>query len=72
MCEHKQFYIEGKVARLTESDDSEIVIGYHADIKIICIECHSPFQFIGLPGGYSPSYPTVNFDSTKMRVPIKP
>ncbi len=71
MCEHNQFYVKANVARLTDGDNGPVT-GYSADIEIICIECHTKFEFIGMPGGYSPKQPMVNFDGTKARMPIKP
>lgn len=72
MCEHKNFFAKVDVTRLTESDESDVVTGYTADIRIKCDECGLPFQFIGLPGGYSPAQPMCSFDAQEMRAPIKP
>lgn len=72
MCEHKIFKAQVNVARLTESDESEVVTGYRADIEITCAECFMPFVFVGVPGGYSPGYPTVNVEGDELRVPIRP
>ena len=71
-CKHLNFKVEANVARLTESEESDVVTGYRADIEIHCMDCFMPFQFVGLPGGYNPVCPTVNFDSTELRLPIKP
>jgi hypothetical protein len=72
MCDHRNFKAEVQVGRLTDSNDESKVTGYTADIQIHCADCFMPFQFIGVPGGYSPSQPMVNFDSTELRAPIKP
>lgn len=73
MCKHEQFYVEAKVARLTETEEPDAsVTGHSANIKIVCIQCHKYFRFIGVPGGYSPSRPMVNFDETELRAPIEP
>ena len=71
-CKHINFISHTSVARLTDQDDEEKIIGYSANIKIRCIHCGIPFEFIGVPGGYSPGQPMVNFDSTELRAPIKP
>lgn len=71
-CKHKIFNVEAKVARLTESDDSDFVTGYHMDVTVICAQCFKPFRFVGLPSGYSPSYPTVDVEEITARMPIEP
>lgn len=71
-CQHKIFNVEAKVARLTESDESDVVTGYHMDITVICAQCLKPFKFVGLPGGYSPGYPTVDVEEITARIPIAP
>ena len=71
-CQHKRFECRCSVTRLTDEENSEKVSGYSADIKISCVDCGIPFEFIGVPGGYSPVQPMVNFDCTELRAPIKP
>lgn len=70
MCEHLNFKVEAKVGRLT--DESGKVTNYTCDLEVHCADCYHPFEFIGLPGGVNPSFPTVNFDNTELRAPIKP
>lgn len=70
-CQHEQFECMAKVGRLTDGDNGPVA-GYTADIRIRCIQCGIPFEFIGVPGGYSPAQPMVNFDATELRAPIKP
>jgi hypothetical protein len=72
MCDHHQFYAEVSVARLTETEESEKVTGFRADVKIRCVECQQEFEFIGVPQGYHVSSPTINIDGTELRLPIKP
>jgi hypothetical protein len=71
MCQHEQFEVMAKVVRLTDGDNGPVT-GYTADIRIKCVQCEMPFEFIGVPGGYSPSQPMVNFDGTELRAPIRP
>jgi len=72
MCEHKNFEADVKVARLQESETSTVIVGYSADLKIKCRDCHMKFEFIGVEAGSSPFHPMVSVDSTEMRIPIKP
>lgn len=70
-CQHFNFVGSVRVGRLTDGDDGP-VNGYTADIKIKCHDCGLPFEFIGVPGGYSPGQPMCNFDATELRAPIRP
>ena len=69
-CEHKNFKSITKVGRIT--NDAGEVYRYTADIEIHCEDCMMPFQFVGLPNGLSPNYPTANIEGTELRQPIKP
>lgn len=70
-CKHLNFETQTRVARLTDGDDGPVT-GYSAEIRIRCVDCQHPFEFIGVPGGYSPGQPMVNFDGTELRAPIRP
>ncbi len=65
-CEHKDFEAKVTVNRL------EDVKRYAADVAIACRVCGVSFQFLGLPGGLHPDYPTVSVDGTEARLPIAP
>jgi hypothetical protein len=70
-CAHEGFKAQCNVTRLTEVEGGPVT-GYRADLEISCDNCGKPFIFPGIPGGYTPSYPTVNVDQTELRIPIKP
>ena len=61
-----------KVGRLHEEGNPDKITGYTLDVIVNCSDCGLPFEFIGIPGGYSPAQPMVNFDATELRAPIKP
>ena len=65
-CEHNDFEASVTVNRL------EDVKRFAADVHIKCRECGKPFQFLGLPGGLAPDYPTTSVDGTEARLPITP
>lgn len=71
-CKHFNFKVAAKVGRLHEEGNPDKITGYMLDIVVCCIDCGLPFEFIGVPGGYSPAQPMVNFDATQLRAPIKP
>lgn len=71
MCEHFNFYVAAKVARLTDGDDGPVV-GFMAELKVYCQDCGMPFEFIGLQGGYSNYSPRVSPDNIELRAPIRP
>ena len=70
-CAHFEFEAHCDVARLSETDGGPIT-GYSVGVKIVCHQCKMAFKFIGLPGGSSPSFPTVSIDNTEARMPIGP
>lgn len=71
-CQHMVFMCNAKMTRLAESETSEKIVGYRADIKVHCGECGQPFEWIGLPGGFNPAFPTVSLDGFEMWAPIRP
>ena len=71
-CKHLSFETGTKVARLHEDGKPEPITGYMLDLIIRCRDCGLPFEFIGVPGGYSPAQPMANFDNTELRIPIRP
>lgn len=69
MCKHEKFVTESKITRLHDEGKED---EFRADISIHCAECLKPFEFVGLPLGYSSNFPTANLDRTELRTPIKP
>lgn len=70
-CEHFNFETKVRIARLTDTEEGPVT-GFSANIRIQCIDCGHPFEFIGVLGGYSPTQPMVNFDGSELRAPIRP
>lgn len=58
--------MKAEVARLTD------VGAFHVDIKLWCRDCGMPFEWVGLPNGFSHYQPTVSIDGQEMRAPIVP
>ncbi len=71
-CKHLNFIAKNVVARLMDDDDPEKTIGYSMNVSVKCADCGLPFEFVGMPGGYSPRQPMVNLDATEARIPICP
>jgi len=71
-CAHENFTATVKVNRLTKSDSDPTVIAHSADIRINCVECGLPFEFIGVDAGMMPSKPMVSVDAQELRAPIRP
>lgn len=72
ICKHEKFHAHASIHRLKDSEQSEEITGWHADIKINCDECGMAFEFIGVPAGLNFNCPTVNLDFTELRIPIRP
>ena len=70
-CKHENFKADVKVNRHTDSDISDKIVGFSADIKIVCSDCLSSFMFMGCPAGVSNSKATVDISGTELRIPIK-
>lgn len=71
-CKHFNFQSNARVGRLTDSDNSDEITGFTCDFKVVCIDCDTPFEFIGVSCGVSFTKPMANFDFTELRVPIRP
>lgn len=65
-CKHESFVCEVMVNRI------EDVGRFHADVRVVCDQCKTPFRFIGLPAGLDYNSPTVSVDATEARMPIAP
>ena len=65
-CEHKEFKAQVNVIRL---EDSKRFI---AEIHIHCVECGTPFQFMGLPLGVNYEGAAMEVDGLEARLAIAP
>jgi hypothetical protein len=63
-CEHKTFSAQCAVARV--EDIGRFVL----EVKISCMGCGTPFQFIGIPPGLSYESPTVSVDGLEAHLPV--
>ena len=70
-CEHKQFSAIVEVNLLTKGDDGP-VHGYLAEIRITCVECGQPFEFVGVEAGLMMDKPMASVDAQQLRAPIRP
>lgn len=76
-CKHEQFRIGADIGSiLKDGQDStnpnEEPAYYSASIKVSCSHCGDPFEFVGLPFGFSPYRPTVSIDSQTLSVSVMP
>lgn len=71
-CKHMNFRVDVAVGRLTESETSDVVVSFSADVHIKCADCGQPFEFIGLPMGMAHFEPRCSVDGLEARMPIKP
>lgn len=65
-CEHKKFDAQVNIIRLEDSGK------FMAEVKVKCVECNTPFQFLGMPMGLSFTKPMVEVLATEARLPIQP
>lgn len=70
-CLHEHWQASAKVIRLTDSEDGPIT-GWTVELEVTCQDCLTYMQWLGLPGGSSPTYPTVNPTAVELRLPCRP
>ena len=71
-CAHMNFHADVVVGRIQAGESDATIIGYSADVCIKCADCGLPFEFVGLPMGYSPIQPMCSVDGQEARMPIMP
>jgi hypothetical protein len=70
-CQHENFSATVKVNRLTDEGGGP-VIGYMAEITVICGLCKTPFQFLGLEPGIDMHGARVSLDGLEANLAIVP
>lgn len=65
-CPHEHFEAHVIVNRLEDTG------GFAADVTIRCVDCETPFRFLGLPGGLLADGAAVSFDGTEARLALAP
>lgn len=65
-CEHTSFDCCVNVNRI------EDIGRFSADVTIRCMDCGTPFRFIGLPAGLDLNGASVSVDGTEARLAIAP
>ncbi len=71
MCPHLNFNVHAEVNRIQKSDEEpDVIVAYTMDLRVLCRDCGQPFEFFGLPLGFSYYQPTVAIDGQVARLPI--
>lgn len=65
-CQHRQFHATVAVNRMEDTGR------FMADITIACLECHLPFEFVGLQAGIAWDRPTCSITGDELHAPIEP
>lgn len=71
MCLHEEFQTDVAINRMPSKEGGPIE-RYSADIRIRCIQCNTPFRFIGLPAGVDLNGAAVSVDAMEARLAIAP
>jgi hypothetical protein len=69
-CEHFHFESAVRVNRLT--NEAGVVNGYSAEVTIRCVDCQTPFAFMGLPAGVVVGGAAASMDAEEGRFYIEP
>ncbi len=65
-CKHMNFEAAVRVARIEDKGH------FMAEIRIICKDCGTPFQFMGLQPGFNFDGATVSLDGLEANIGIHP
>lgn len=65
-CKHLNFHADCKVARI--EDLGRFVL----EVRVRCVDCKKPFQFVGVEPGFNYNAPTVSLDGLEGNFPITP
>ena len=60
------------IARCARTEEDSTIVAFYCELRVWCLECEKPFEFIGLPMGLSPGQPRTSVDGQEARMPIKP
>lgn len=71
-CKHENFRVAANVARLLKNLDDAEPSAFVAEIGITCLDCGTPFEFLGVPMGYHPGNTRVSVDGLALNAAIKP
>ncbi len=70
-CQHMNFGVHANVGRIQKSDlEPEVITAFSCDLRVYCRDCGKPFQFVGLPNGFSFYQPTVSLDGQTAQLPL--
>ena len=65
-CAHEQFVAAVDVNRMLDTGR------FLADVRIKCVQCDSPFRFLGVAAGIAWDRPACSINETELHVPIEP
>jgi hypothetical protein len=73
-CQHMNFRVNANIGRLMGSDkgNPEKVNCFLAEIRVHCVECGLPFEWVGFECGLSSESEHVDTSAQELRAPIKP
>ncbi len=71
-CSHQNFKVSADINRITQKEGDLDPSAFMADIRLECVDCGTPFEWIGVPMGLSFVRPNVSVDCLELRAPVKP
>lgn len=71
-CVHMNFKAHVAVGRLQAGETDATIVGFTADVTVECADCGHPFEWVGIPMGYSPMHPMCSVDGLEARMPLMP
>lgn len=66
MCKHTQFDCSANVIRMEDTGQFQV------EVRVTCMECGKPFQWLGLEAGIDLAGARVSLDGLELRAAIAP
>lgn len=71
-CQHENFRVDASIARLVDEKNEQTVNAFVAELRVHCLDCGLPFEWVGFRSGYKGNEAMVDPSAQELRAPIKP
>lgn len=71
-CQHLNFAAYVSVDRICKGDVTEKPSAFLCEVRVRCIECQIPFEFVGVNAGLLWDRPCCDASAQELRIPIQP
>jgi hypothetical protein len=71
-CDHLEFQADVTIDRIIKNEGDIKPTAFMCDVRVKCVTCGTPFEFIGPQCGYMFDRPCVDVSAQELRIPIQP